>query len=168
MVQNPSAKDRATVFWGETAAGRTCCRVGKGECIMMSEVKNKRKLADKERETLYKKQSGICNGCRNKYALKDLTNDHIKPFVVSQDNRLRNYQLLCTNCNSTKGTGTNASLRKKLIEKGILTKAKAKATKVKSTKTSTQKSTDKTKASQMTKKQQPELGSSAWWKRQLL
>ena len=134
---------------------------------MVSEVKNKRKLTDKERGKLYKKQSGICNGCRNKYILKDLADDHIIPFAISQDNSFSNYQLLCTNCNSTKGTGTNAYLRKRLIKKGILTKAKVKATKVKSTKTSPQKSTDKTKASQMTKKQQPELGSTAWWKRQL-
>ena len=51
--------------------------------------------------------------------------EHIRPFAHGNGERLNNLQLLCTACNSLKGTGTMAQLKKRLVAKGVI-KAQAK------------------------------------------
>ena len=62
------------------------------------------------REQLYKEQNGICNGCGNEYLIKDLDIDHIIPVDKGGGSYYENYQLLCGNCNSIKGTRPMAYL----------------------------------------------------------
>ena len=63
---------------------------------------------------LYGKQRGICNGCGNHYHAKDLDFDHIIPRVADGSDELKNLQLLCGHCNSTKGNGTMQDLAYRL------------------------------------------------------
>ena len=72
------------------------------------------------RPELYAHQSGICNGCQ--YAMPEhaLAVDHIKPRAKGGTDELANLQLLCGGCNSMKGTGDMAALRRALADRGIL------------------------------------------------
>ena len=74
----------------------------------------------KDKEFLYKQQSGKCNGCESKLPMRNMTVDHIKPFSKGGSDKPSNLQLLCGSCNSMKGDGTQAQLKKKLAEKGII------------------------------------------------
>ena len=85
----------------------------------------RRAYADKEKQPLHKKQEGKCNGCERKYQLKDLTVEHKKPLSLGGSDRPSNWQLLCAHCNSTKGNATQAYLKKRLHELGILKKPAA-------------------------------------------
>ena len=85
----------------------------------------RRAYTDKEKNPLYVKQGRKCNGCGVRFPIQNLTIDHIRPLSKGGSDTPRNWQLLCANCNSTKGTGTNAQLRKRLVAKGII-KAPAK------------------------------------------
>ena len=93
----------------------------------------------KDKAHLYSEQKGKCNGCGVKFPARNMTVDHIKPFSQGGSDRPSNLQLLCNSCNSMKGDGTQAQLKKRLIEKGIIktpvkssAKAEAKATSPKS------------------------------------
>ena len=88
-------------------------------------------FTQKEKELHYKAQGGKCNGCGKKYAMKYLAVDHIKAFSKGGGERGHNLQLLCHSCNSIKGNGTQAQLKKRLAEKGHI-KGGATATKTKS------------------------------------
>ena len=76
-------------------------------------------FGDKEKKALYDAQKGKCNGCGVKLPQRNLTVDHIKPFSQGGTERLTNLQLLCNSCNSMKGDGTQAQLKKRLAQKGI-------------------------------------------------
>ncbi len=58
------------------------------------------------REQLHKEQKGICNGCMNKYQIKDFDIDHILPRAKGGQDNVENLQLLCGNCNKVKGDRT--------------------------------------------------------------
>ena len=77
------------------------------------------KLSDKE--YLYEKQGGICNGCRIGFHRRNLTLDHVIPKSKGGQNAIDNLQLLCGACNSMKGNRlTMDELRAKLREQGII------------------------------------------------
>ena len=90
-------------------------------------------FTQKEKELLYKHQNGKCNGCKAKFPVRNMTVDHIKPFSKGGGERANNLQLLCNSCNSMKGSGTQAQLKKRLQEKGII-KGQAKIAKATPTK----------------------------------
>ena len=89
------------------------------------EPKRSRPNLSPERDLLYTKQKGKCNGCGKKFDKRNLAVDHIRPFAQGHGERITNLQLLCTACNSLKGTGTMAQLRKKLQARGITKASKA-------------------------------------------
>ena len=92
----------------------------------------------KDKEHLYAAQKQKCNGCGEKFPLRNLTVDHIKPFSQGGSDKPSNLQLLCGSCNSMKGDGTQAQLKKRLAEKGIIKGSQA-AAKTKATATATAK-----------------------------
>ena len=80
-------------------------------------------FTDKEKKALHAAQNGNCNGCGIKLPVGNLTVDHIRPFSRGGTERLTNLQLLCGRCNSMKGYGTQADLRRRLAQKGITKRA---------------------------------------------
>ena len=66
------------------------------------------------KNTLYGKQSGFCNGCKNHYMIKDLEVDHIKSRSSGGKDVDDNLQLLCGSCNRIKGDRDMLYLRSKL------------------------------------------------------
>ena len=54
--------------------------------------------------------------------MRNMAVDHIGPFAHGHGERLNNLQLLCTACNSLKGTGTMAQLKKKFAVRGCIGK----------------------------------------------
>ena len=81
----------------------------------------------KDKQHLYASQKEKCNGCMEKFPLRNMTVDHIKPFSQGGSDKLSNLQLLCNSCNSIKGNGTQAQLKKRLVEKGIIKGSQAAA-----------------------------------------
>ena len=71
------------------------------------------------RERLYGRQGGDCNGCEVHFLPRNLTVDHIVPQSRGGSHHIDNLQLLCGACNSTKGTGSQAELIAKLRETGV-------------------------------------------------
>ena len=82
--------------------------------------RRRRKASQKEKTALYRQQNKKCEGCQRTYAKKDMTVDHIKPLSRGGSDLYNNKQLLCGHCNSTKGDGTQADLKRALRRKRII------------------------------------------------
>lgn len=85
----------------------------------------------KDKAHLYGQQKGKCNGCGVKFPARNMTVDHVKPFSQGGSDKPSNLQLLCNSCNSMKGNGTQAQLKKRLAAQGVTkppAKSSAKAT----------------------------------------
>ena len=80
----------------------------------------------KDKDFLYERQQGRCNGCKVKLPMKVLQVDHIRPFSKGGTDKPSNLQLLCGPCNASKGDGTQAQFEKKLKASQATTKSKAK------------------------------------------
>jgi len=65
-------------------------------------LKNAGSYTIEEINKLRRLSFGICPKCL-KYFGDDLTIDHIKPISKGGDNTIKNIQLLCKSCNSSKG-----------------------------------------------------------------
>ncbi len=83
-------------------------------------TRSRPRFSPREKEALYKEQGGKCNGCGRKVAKVDLEVDHIIPLSKGGSDRFNNLQLLCSRCNSSKGDGTMAQLRKRLRQQGVV------------------------------------------------
>ena len=103
------------------------------------------KFSEKDKTAQYALQKGKCNGCQIKFPIQNMTVDHIKPFSLGGTDKPSNLQLLCSSCNSTKGDGTQAYLKQRLIEEGIL-KAPAKPSPKTKTASATKKASSTAKA----------------------
>lgn len=78
------------------------------------------RFTEKDKIPHYKSQGGICNGCKGRYAMKDMELDHIKPLSKGGSDRTGNLQVLCGDCNKRKGDGTMKQLEKRLVAAGII------------------------------------------------
>ena len=66
------------------------------------------------KEKLFKTQKGKCNGCNTQMRIVDFEIDHIVPKSKGGGDYYENYQLLCGNCNRTKGDRPMDYLRAKI------------------------------------------------------
>ncbi len=64
---------------------------------------NIRKFSDSDKETQYASQKGICPWCKQKFPIAQMDGDHIKPWSEGGKTTLENLQMLCKQCNRTKG-----------------------------------------------------------------
>ena len=66
------------------------------------------------KQKMFDGQEGKCNGCRLQFEIKNLTIDHVLPRTKGGQDNIENLQLLCGNCNSTKGNRNMDYLNAKL------------------------------------------------------
>lgn len=64
---------------------------------------NIRAFTDSQKRTVYTKQKGICPICGQYFDIKDMEGDHITPWHEGGKSTVENLQMLCKNCNRTKG-----------------------------------------------------------------
>jgi len=79
-----------------------------------TDVKEESDKSPNVKKQLFKEQEGKCNGCSTDYQEKDMEVDHIVPKSKGGGNYYENYQLLCGNCNRTKGDRPMEYLRMKI------------------------------------------------------
>ena len=95
------------------------------EAQLEKQNKPKRVGSDQDiKQLLYKKQKGICKGCKNQLTIRYFHIDHIVPKAKGGKDTENNLQLLCGPCNSLKGSGTMVDLKAKLKLKGLVKKVK--------------------------------------------
>ena len=63
------------------------------------------------KHTLYGQQEGICELCKVHFPFQNFTVDHILPQSQGGTDHIDNLQLLCSYCNSFKGTGSMTEAR---------------------------------------------------------
>lgn len=73
----------------------------------------RRPVSSTVKTALYERQRGICNGCGEEFAKRNLEVDHILPLSKGGQTELVNLQLLCGHCNRVKGDRTQEYLLKK-------------------------------------------------------
>ncbi len=66
------------------------------------------------KKRLFKQQDGYCNGCNVELEIQHFEIDHIVPKAKGGGDYFENYQLLCGNCNRTKGARPMEYLRMKI------------------------------------------------------
>ena len=95
-----------------------------GKCLHRTDIPQRTDLSivlnyRTHKHTLFGKQEGVCNGCRQFFQFRNFTIDHIVPQAKGGADHLDNLQLLCGACNSMKGTGSQEALIAKLKQEGI-------------------------------------------------
>lgn len=69
-------------------------------------LKDPKRLFDEgQKLAIYYRDKGICQLCKEKVSFGDAEFDHIAPWSKGGPTTVRNGQLLCQECNRTKGTG---------------------------------------------------------------
>ena len=64
-----------------------------------------------DKHWLYRKQGGYCAGCTKQFESRNLELDHIVPKSKGGTDQSENLQLLCNDCNRTKGNRPMEYLR---------------------------------------------------------
>lgn len=83
-----------------------------------TDLKQKSNPTKQDKQLLYGKQNGQCNGCYIRFEIQNLTVDHVIPHSRGGSHEIVNLQLLCNHCNSIKGNRPMEYLRAK-IEKFV-------------------------------------------------
>ena len=78
-----------------------------------------------KQQWLYGEQGGFCNGCEHHFMMQNLTIDHIIAKAHGGTDHISNLQLLCSYCNSIKGTRSHEELLVLLTDKGWIKRKKA-------------------------------------------
>ena len=64
---------------------------------------NLRAFTDAQRLKMYERQGGVCPLCGRRFALEEMHADHVRPWCRGGQTTLENGQMLCHDCNWTKG-----------------------------------------------------------------
>ena len=92
-------------------------RTDLGKIISYNSIKNKQWLCGE--------QGGFCNGCEHHFMMQNLTIDHIIAKAHGGTDHISNLRLLCSYCNSIKGTRSHEELLVLLTDKGWIKRKKA-------------------------------------------
>lgn len=76
----------------------------------------------KYKHEIYGQQEGKCTLCNHYFPFRNMTIDHIIPESRGGTDERKNIQLLCSACNSTKGTRTQAKAKKAVKKQQETTK----------------------------------------------
>ncbi|MBI4116349.1 HNH endonuclease [Candidatus Pacearchaeota archaeon] len=76
--------------------------------------KRKRALGRRDRDILYLRAKGKCEGCGKKLLQPEMQMGHNKAYSKNGATTLANSICLCYTCNKNQGTGTIETLKKKL------------------------------------------------------
>ena len=72
------------------------------------------------KQILYGRQGGHCNGCKEHFQTQHLEIDHIQPRSKGGTDHLDNLQLLCGSCNRIKGNRPQEYLVSVLNDKSLV------------------------------------------------
>ena len=73
-----------------------------------------------QRHTLFGLQEGLCNGCQIGFPFRNFTIDHVVPQSKGGTDHIDNLQLLCSACNSQKGSRSQAEFLVALKKQGTI------------------------------------------------
>ena len=112
------AQDELGKDWGRRVIIRHCDNKRKEHPVRddLGEFEHYKKHFDR----LYTEQAGICAGCDHHYDAKVMHVDHDFPRAKGGQDNIENLQVLCSGCNSRKGTGTLSQLREKNRRLGLM------------------------------------------------
>ncbi len=112
------AQDELGKDWGRRVLIRRCDNQRKQHPVRndLGEFEHYKKHFDR----LYTEQAGICAGCDDHYDAKVMHVDHDFPRAKGGQDNIENLQVLCSGCNSRKGTGTLSQLREKNRRLGLM------------------------------------------------
>ncbi len=73
--------------------------------LLTGEEKNLhlREFSDAQKLKMFERQGGVCPLCGKKFALEEMHGDHVTPWCKGGKTTLENGQMLCHDCNWTKG-----------------------------------------------------------------
>lgn len=64
---------------------------------------NLRQFSDSEKRTMYERQNGVCAFCDDHFEFSEMQGDHVVPWSKGGKTTLENGQMLCAQCNGSKG-----------------------------------------------------------------
>jgi 5-methylcytosine-specific restriction endonuclease McrA len=83
--------------------------------IFFGESKNKKRtLGIRDKQILYRRAKGRCEGCGKKIEFDEMQVGHVKAYSKGGATTLANSACLCYRCNKLQGTDTLETLKKKL------------------------------------------------------
>jgi 5-methylcytosine-specific restriction endonuclease McrA len=77
--------------------------------------KPRRSLGKNDKDILYMRAKGKCEGCGKKIDQSEMQSGHGRAYSKGGATTLANSACLCYRCNKLQGTGTLATLKKKLV-----------------------------------------------------
>ena len=117
-IQLGKLNENSYDFWRSRVIIRKCDKKRKEWPVRddLGEFQHYKKHFDR----LYTEQAGICAGCGKHYDPNVMHVDHDFPRSKGGQDNIENLQVLCSGCNSRKGTGTLSQLREKNRRLGLL------------------------------------------------
>ena len=117
-IQLGKLNENSYDFWRSQVIIRKCDKKHKEWPVRndLGEFQHYKKHFDR----LYTEQAGICAGCGKHYDPNVMHVDHDFPRSKGGQDNIENLQVLCSGCNSRKGTGTLSQLREKNRRLGLL------------------------------------------------